>query len=298
MHDELFQSCLPAESLLATEYKLLRNMCLGRIIRACKESSSVPSDLEKMIAQGFEGISVHPRLIWESYQKPVNLDRINDALQCKEPQLEYIASPYSDWVSWLIDNQNRVVALEANEVDCMGTYARDKSKDEARFGAALDFLKEGTPDYLALIQRFVRKIVLVGGKGFWSSSVPRAHGVVFVNPQESWSNAHYIETLVHESAHLELTIRQMVDPIVLNPSHLVYSSIRRNERPLIGVFHAMFVLVRTCSVLKVLGENAVLSESLEHLHDIRSELDKVIKVTERGALLYADMQRVSQELLA
>lgn len=56
---------------------------------------------------------------------------------------------------------------------------------------------------------------------------------------------YFFEHLIHETSHLNLNVVQAVDPLVLNsPDELHQSPLRRDPRPLMGIFHAQFVLSR------------------------------------------------------
>jgi hypothetical protein len=81
-----------------------------------------------------------------------------------------------------------------------------------------------------------------------------ALGIVRVSQLREGQNwTRYLENLVHEAAHHHLNYLWFVDPIVLNEDAGTYSSpLRREKRPLSGIFHAMFVLARTMRVIRAL----------------------------------------------
>lgn len=309
MHnDNVFHSCLPNTEITKHEYRTLRQMCLGRIVRASRKTDNVPKDLQAWEKEGFAGISISPRVIWESYKAEPDLFLITAILKENSSKLSVQAPLYPDWIVELMSNQNRIVAAESDEADCLADYVGKTNQDEQSFREAIAILSKLEPHYAHLVETLVRTIILVGGNGFWSSSVPRAHGAIFVNTQPRWTQAHYLETLVHESAHLELAIRQMLDPIVTNPQQPVYSSLRHRPRPLIGVFHAMFVLIRTCSVLSLYRDSsycddrdsthALVDEFKGHLADTKTQLDEALQLTDKGEILYTHMAQVAREILA
>lgn len=118
---------------------------------------------------------------------------------------------------------------------------------------------------------------------------------------------HYLENLVHESGHLELNIRRMVDPLVLNSTEEVYSSIRKSFRPVLGVLHAAFILVRVNHLfLKMEGDlnyspeigfyefkeryKGLLRNSIE-------TLDEKARFTDKGSRLFEDLCYQAKECL-
>ena len=54
-----------------------------------------------------------------------------------------------------------------------------------------------------------------------------------------------LDRILHESAHIHLHLQTMKDPLLLNsPNELYGSPFRDKPRPLIGIYHAHFVLYR------------------------------------------------------
>lgn len=82
--------------------------------------------------------------------------------------------------------------------------------------------------------------VINGGTSF------KAFGYLLLRQRQfrpDWTN--YLETLVHEAAHLYLYCLWSIDPIITADGGRLYRSPLRSEpRPLSGIFHAMFVLAR------------------------------------------------------
>jgi hypothetical protein len=71
---------------------------------------------------------------------------------------------------------------------------------------------------------------------------------------QTWTR--YLENLVHEAAHHHLNYVLFSDPVILNEDSGRYSSpLRREKRPLSGIYHAMFVLARTMYMIRVLQKH-------------------------------------------
>ena len=67
-----------------------------------------------------------------------------------------------------------------------------------------------------------------------------------------------LDFLIHEQSHLYVHLINNDDPIVLNPRERYQSPLREEKRPLIGVYHATFVLARVYYVLtKALDLNEI-----------------------------------------
>lgn len=115
---------------------------------------------------------------------------------------------------------------------------------------ALRSLSEVDPELSNEISHYVTEIFLLGTLQLHAGSSFRCFGTVFLkelHPNQHW--VLYLEHLVHEAAHLHLYCLWKDDPIVLNESSGLYASpLRRDARPLSGIFHAMFVLSRIIRV--------------------------------------------------
>ncbi|MEZ5831182.1 MAG: HEXXH motif-containing putative peptide modification protein [Dongiaceae bacterium] len=72
-------------------------------------------------------------------------------------------------------------------------------------------------------------------------------GGVFLNPARHTTPYETAETLVHEAAHTLLTALAREEPLVRNPRDARFRSpVRQDPRPMEGIYHATFVLARTC----------------------------------------------------
>lgn len=80
---------------------------------------------------------------------------------------------------------------------------------------------------------------------FGGASAFAAWGAILINPANSRAPLPLALTLIHESSHLKLFYAYLEDEIVLNSPDDRYSSpLRRETRPMNGIFHATFVLAR------------------------------------------------------
>lgn len=72
---------------------------------------------------------------------------------------------------------------------------------------------------------------------------------------QTWTR--YYENLVHEAAHHHLNFLWFNDPIILNEDAGKYASpLRKEPRPLSGIYHAMFVLGRTMLAINLLQRSS------------------------------------------
>lgn len=111
---------------------------------------------------------------------------------------------------------------------------------------ALNILKEVDPThYYSAIDKLIAIKVFEGTvRGF---SFQAAYGNIYIRIPEdkTTSVAYYLEHIVHECAHQHLFALQLLDPVVLNDKTQLFNApIRKQQRPMDGIFHACFVLAR------------------------------------------------------
>jgi hypothetical protein len=126
-------------------------------------------------------------------------------------------------------------------------------QDYATVAGIIEDLKRSLPAALPLwsqeLEELVDTIVLAASSGtekvFAGASAFDVWGAILVNPAYRSDRLHLAMTLVHESSHLKLFYAYLDDEIVLNaPDDRYASPLRRQPRPMNGIYHAAFVLAR------------------------------------------------------
>lgn len=82
-------------------------------------------------------------------------------------------------------------------------------------------------------------------------------GLMFIYINGSHSIPYYIDHIIHECGHTALNILNGKDELVTNSHNERFSApLRKDKRPMIGLFHALFVLNRICSTFKnIIGDD-------------------------------------------
>ena len=96
----------------------------------------------------------------------------------------------------------------------------------------------------------------------------QTYGIVYIREMhegEHWTRI--LEHLVHEAAHLYLYAVMTIDPIFdKNQSNEQYSSpFRIADRPIGGIYHAMFVLARTIYIFSLFKKHSLYQKHFEHI---------------------------------
>jgi HEXXH motif-containing protein len=134
-----------------------------------------------------------------------------------------------------------------------------------RLAAAFELLDEGFPQMAAEIRALLREIVVAAGPQdpkaitFDGASSYMMWGAVLLNARGQKDVLDTAQALAHESGHNLLFGFSSSGPLVENSDDELFGSpLRRDPRPMDGVFHATYVIARMHQTLSRLLESAVL----------------------------------------
>lgn len=146
---------------------------------------------------------------------------------------------------------------------------------------ALSVIRRCAPETGNEIDRFIHQIYLTqetadGSRFMRSGTNFYMWGMMFAYVHPSHSVAYYIDILAHECGHTALNILNAGDPLVLNPADEVFAApLRDDDRPMIGIFHALFVLSRICYVFSEIIRNSNDIPDPEYYDRLSSNLEKL-----------------------
>ncbi|HET6619906.1 MAG TPA: HEXXH motif-containing putative peptide modification protein [Dongiaceae bacterium] len=193
----------------------------------------------------------------------------------------------------------RVAVLDSDAIgsDIAALYLRNIDADEARplnlmppplqsVPAARSLIEEATaligriaPELAGEIVALVRQILLASDRPgaphpFCGASSFFLWGAVCFNPLRHAGAYQAAETLVHEAAHILLTALAKEEPLVRNPHGARYRSpVRTDPRPMEGIYHATFVLARTCWFHRAAAATADLPQAMRKQAEQAAEQD-------------------------
>lgn len=147
---------------------------------------------------------------------------------------------------------------------------------------ALNILKETWPEIHEEIKYSVKKIVffddpkVIGFVDFCS------HGEIYLRRDTIENQIRLAEEILHESSHVRLNAILATDPLFENGDEAIYNSpLRRERRPMFGLFHQLFVLTRLKSFYCRLKNN----NEVKRLNEIQNALFDAFVIVEKHALL-------------
>jgi hypothetical protein len=153
---------------------------------------------------------------------------------------------------------------------------------------ALQKIEMADPSLRQDFSAFVTRIKLFQGRVLRGETNTAVFGAIFFRlaPPSYHQEAYWVEHVVHEVAHLRLELLRAHDPLILNDAKEVFPApFRRDLRPMIGVFHATYVLSRMIRVVRRLsqmGTDPIYDARLPFLHE---KLLKGVEAISRSAHL-------------
>jgi hypothetical protein len=168
--------------------------------------------------------------------------------------------------------------------------------------SALDDIRRVDPPLFEEYEQLVSRIKLFQGRVLRGETNTNVYGAVFFRlpPVEYHQPCYWVEHLVHEISHLKLELLRVHDPIVLNDAKCRFQApFRRDPRPMLGVFHATFVVGRMLRVVTRLAkEPAAAPIYAERIPHLESKFRVGLRVIEENAELTPLGRKIFESLLS
>lgn len=167
--------------------------------------------------------------------------------------------------------------------------------------------KDRFPIDYKLFDELIRWVIYVYRDEYSGGSVSNCIGWIWFNPEGSWSEADYLENLVHEYTHNVLFLEEMVHTlfafpadIMAEPDNRVVSAIRRVPRFFDQAYHAAAVALVLAELYNHFKEKSKASNfivgllpSLDALKEKRHLMTEngyriLLEMIERAIILYED----------
>jgi HEXXH motif-containing protein len=135
----------------------------------------------------------------------------------------------------------------------------------ALVGEGLALLDEGLPALAGEIRAIVHQMLFAQAPAgaqteFDGASHYQFWGLLLLNPKHHRTPLAVAEVLAHEAGHALLFGLTVAEPLVHNPDDELYPSpLRRDPRPMDGIYHATFVSARMALAMEGLADSGLLS---------------------------------------
>jgi len=165
------------------------------------------------------------------------------------PSRRFVVDADAPWIAFALE---RFAADERNEGgDKLMASVQGQARDFAHLDAAFALLTEAWPEMAFEVDLLVRDYVwsaMVRGVGTPVGSLVQAFGAVFLPC--GVGRLGLLEALVHETTHLDVTMRLALDNLVLNRETIGSSPVRDHDRPLTRILHVAMVSSRVHHALQ------------------------------------------------
>jgi HEXXH motif-containing protein len=173
-----------------------------------------------------------------------------------------------------------------------------------RFSAGLALIGRCWPELHAETCVLTDYFTVIQGIPFIGGSAISCLGTSFFKLLPEWSDLCFADHIVHEAAHQRLHVEFELEPALTNGDFTAtISPIRRDPRPLHGVFHASFVFLRLAQFMErvIEWEYTLEAESRFHRHLLGlyrglEQLDRYAKWSARGAQFFSLMCQTADRL--
>ncbi|HEY9779557.1 MAG TPA: HEXXH motif-containing putative peptide modification protein [Leptolyngbyaceae cyanobacterium] len=168
--------------------------------------------------------------------------------------------------------------LELSTVASIPIQRQENLKIRSKGDPVIEILKKKLADGIELLRKtgeeryeeietLLKGIVLLTGQRFVGGSDIAYHGIAFLNLDPDWSVYTFADHLVHEGAHILLHMANELTPFLQNPDFYgAPSPIRKDPRPLYGIFHSTYVFMRLVMLFKHFYTDSTVDEVCFRLH--------------------------------
>jgi hypothetical protein len=167
------------------------------------------------------------------------------------------------------------------------------------FQRGFEILQRSFSDFFKESQELISEVLVMNAEGLKGGSSFDLFGMIYVSYLYKWKKTtEILDLITHEQAHLYVYLLNKDDPLVLNPREMYESPLRKEKRPLMGVYHASFVLARICHVLsKALDLNEIPEEEKDYCKELLDYYQKRCKVGLEIIQTHAKMTPLGEGLI-
>jgi hypothetical protein len=205
------------------------------------------------------------------------------------PVISISSLGHSEWEKFVVTEVIKITKEECGlSAEIKPVLEPDFEFAKNRVEKAQRLIEKHDPDMFYEIQEQVKLIKLFSGKITMGLTDVRILGAMLIRlPRHNVNSIlYFFEHIIHEASHIHLNCLMAIDPLVLNSADEKFSSpLRKDPRPMIGVYHATYVSARTARSFMRLYQATGNKELLHPLAETLDETLRGILVIDRHAKL-------------
>ena len=213
-------------------------------------------------------------------------------------KIKYInLSSLNSYYTPLVQNIFSQETVEKAEFFPLSSQDFKRVRNSVQHGVRI--LKGSFPDFYIEFQELVSEVLILNARGLKAGSSSDLFGMIYKCCLYRWEKiTDVLDFLTHEQSHLYVHLLNKDDPIIFNPLELHESPLRKEKRPLIGNYHATFVLARVHHVLtQALARNEIPEDERDYCQELLSYYKKRFYVGFDILQNHAQMTPLGRELI-
>ncbi len=272
--ESLVSEALPISgraSFLRKDFNLSLIESIQYLVEACREV--LPASLFIQVQQKMNNLKPDHKLsgflsllhyeLFNAAEKN-DIKQVNSIIDCLNAEELYVENlkflNLADLDACYLTSVKTIFSQEIKrEVEFFSLSSSDFNAMEMALQKGLSLYKDAFPDFYEEFEQLIGEILLLKAKGLYQGSSTDLYGMVYKSSLHNWEKiTDVFEFFVHEQSHHYLFLVNTKDSLLLNPTDIHFSPIRKERRPLMGIYHANFILSRVCYVLdKALANDVI-----------------------------------------
>lgn len=194
----------------------------------------------------------------------------------------------------------KICSLEVereNEYDFLSKENFEFSKTMVQKG--FELLKNYFKEFYTESTELIGEVLLLNAKGIQAGTSTDLFGMIHKNHAYRPDKiTDILDFIIHEQSHLYLHLLNTKDILVENPMERYESPLRATLRPIIGIYHATFVLSRIIYVLSNAHKRNLLpSSEINYCHDLVEHYETRFFVGVNVLKKHAKMTSLGREII-
>lgn len=180
-------------------------------------------------------------------------------IDCFQQQARSVQPAFSESWEQGIFNEEVLASFGKNDYNPLPPCQQQFASLDMEVKKAINLIHIIDAPMATEINSLIATIKLLHNHSTLAATSPKFFGAIYLSIPMGHLKIHQhlvlVDHLVHETSHLYLNSILIHDPLVLNDENARFSSpIRKDSRPMLGIYHAVFVLSRVIRILKMIDQ--------------------------------------------
>jgi len=256
------------EYLREAKKKWIIALCFSDVVKIMEDADTQGFFLQSLLAFNFE-----EQLNFSNEEYDRFFKQLKKTFYINDGCFPAIYNNFMHSVLLSVDKNRRNSTIELSKLD-----------HRAYLNETMKFIKDTDVTTYNVIVEFVLCLINVESVKFRSTSLPRFLGCIFLNSSKYNDIEETALSIVHEMAHYELFLINMLDPLIVDDSkdELVFSDFQNTQRPPIGRLHSCHAIFRMIAFQKKANRTV---GDLESILNLTLKTFSASSMTEAGRYL-------------